>query len=209
MCSSDLPVALLDVLREAHEAARANRQAEIDARAKARIPLDDSTNWQEVGELVARASLAHGERDSVKVASAARELVAATEGNAIEPIGDFVGDAALDGIVVTMQIVDDATRRLWNAQTQAAWIAIRDASKDADVMARRDAYDRLERAYEAVVLGVVAKLDGLAGLKATVAESMPALRLAGLLVPLYTAARHFLDLPPGKAVRCGLQPLST
>ena len=203
------PVALLDVLREAHEAARANRQAEIDARAKARIPLDDSTNWQEVGELVARASLAHGERDSVKVASAARELVAATEGNAIEPIGDFVGDAALDGIVVTMQIVDDATRRLWNAQTQAAWIAIRDASKSADVMARREAYDRLERAYEAVVLGVVAKLDGLAGLKASVAESMPALRLAGLLVPLYTAARHFLDLPPGKAVRCGLQPLST
>ena len=203
------PVALLDVLREAHEAARANRQAEIDARVKARIPLDDSTNWQEVGELVSRASLAHGERDSAKVASAARELVAATDGNAIEPIGDFVGDAALDGIVVTMQIVDDATRRLWNAQTQAAWIAIRDASKSADVMARREAYDRLERAYEAVVLGVVAKLDGLAGLKASVAESMPALRLAGLLVPLYTAARHFLDLPPGKAVRCGLQPLST
>ena len=66
------PVALLDVLREAHEAARANRQAEIDARVKARIPLDDSTNWQEVGELVSRASLAHGERDSAKVASAAR-----------------------------------------------------------------------------------------------------------------------------------------
>ena len=140
------PVALLDVLREAHEAARASRQAEIDARTKARIPLDDSTNWQEVGELVSRASLAHGERDSAKVASAARELVAATDGNAIEPLGDFVGDAALDGIVVTMQIVDDATRRLWNAQTQAAWIAIRDASKTADVMARREAYDRLERA---------------------------------------------------------------
>lgn len=203
------PVALLDVLREAHEAARASRQSEIDARKKARVPLDDSTNWQEVGELVARASLAHGERDAPKVAAAARELAAATEGNAIEPLGDFVPPDGLDGIVVTMQVVDDATRRLWTAQTQAAWMSIRDASKGDDVMARREAYDRLERAYETTVVGVVAKLDGLAGLKPTVAESMPALRLAGLLLPLYTAARHFLELPPGKAVRCGLQPLST
>jgi hypothetical protein len=38
---------------------------------------------------------------------------------------------------------------------------------------------------------------------------MPGLVLAGLLTPLYSAARHFLELPPGKAVRCGLPPLST
>lgn len=203
------PVALQAVLREAHDEARKARQVEIDARVKARIPLDDSTNWQDVGELVARASLAHGERDSAKVAAAARELAAATDGNALAPLGDFVPPEGIDGIVVTMQIVDDATRRLWTAQTQAAWLAIRDASKTDDVMARREAYDRLERAYETTVVGVVAKLDGLQGLKSTVAESMPALRLAGLLVPLYTAARHFLDLPPGKALRCGQQPPST
>lgn len=203
------PVALLSVLREAHEAARATRQAEIDARKKARVPLDDSTNWQEVGEAVARASLAHGERDSAKVAAAARELVVATDGNAIEPLGDFMPDPDLDGIVVTMRVVDDATRRLWNAQTQAAWIGVRGALAGEDVVARRAAYDRLEAVYEAVILGVVAKLDGLQGLRDTVAESMPALRLAGLLVPLYTAARHFLELPSGKALRCGLQQPST
>jgi hypothetical protein len=203
------PVALLSVLREAHEAARATRQAEIDARKKARVPLDDSTNWQEVGEAVARASLAHGERDSAKVAAAARELVVATDGNAIEPLGDFVPDPDLDGIIVTMRVVDDATRRLWNAQTQAAWIGVRGALAGDDVVARRAAYDRLEAVYESVILGVVAKLDGLQGLRDTVAESMPALRLAGLLVPLYTAARHFLELPPGKALRCGLQQPST
>lgn len=203
------PVALLSVLREAHEAARASRQAEIDARKKARVPLDDSTNWQEVGEAVARASLAHGARDSVAVAAAARDLVAFTDGNALEALGDFVPDPDLNGIVVTMRIVDDATRRLWAAQTQAAWMAIRDAVKLDDVIARRDAYARLEAVYEAVVVGVVAKLEGLQGLRDSVAESMPALRLAGLLVPLHGAARYFLELPPGKAVRCGLQPLST
>jgi hypothetical protein len=203
------PVALLFVLREAHDAARAARQAEIDARVKARVPLDDSTNWQEAGEAIARASLAHGDRDSGKVAAAARDLLAHTENNAIEPLGEFVADHDLDGIVMTMRVVDDATRRLWNAQTQAAWLGIRNAMRGDDVVARREAYDRLERAYETVVVGVVAKLDGLAGLRDTVADSMPALRLAGLLVPLYTAARHFLELPPGKALRCGLLPPST
>lgn len=203
------PAPLQSILREAHDEARKARQAEIDARAKARIPLDDSTVWPEVEEAVSAVSLAHGARDSIKVAEHARRLVALTEGNALEAIGDYVPSPELDGIVVTMQIVDDATRRLWNAQTQAAWMAIRDASKGDDVMVRREAYDRLERAYEATVVGVVAKLDGLAGLKSTVAESMPALRLAGLLLPLYTAARHFLDLPPGKALRCGQQPPST
>jgi hypothetical protein len=203
------PVALLSVLREAHTAARAARQAEIDARVKARVPLDDSTNWQEASEAIARASLAHGDRDGHKVAAAARDLLSHTENNALEPLGDFVVDHDLDGIVMTMRVVDDATRRLWIAQTQAAWLGIRNAMRGDDVVARREAYDRLERAYETVVVGVVAKLDGLAGLRDTVADSMPALRLAGLLVPLYTAARHFLELPPGKALRCGLLPPST
>jgi len=203
------PVALLSVLREAHEAARASRQSEIDARKKARVPLDDSTDWQEVAEAVARASLAHGERNSVAVAAAARELVAATEGNALEPLGEYQPDPDLDGIVVTMRIVDDATRRLWAAKTQAAWMAIRAALAGDDVIARRDAYARLEGVYEEVIAGTVARLDGLQGLRDSMAESMPALRLAGLLVPLHAAARHFLELPPGKALRCGQQPPST
>ena len=203
------PAPLQAVLREAHDAARASRQGEIDARTKARIPLDDSTRWPDVEEAVSAASLAHGARDSAKVAEHARRLVALTEGNALEPLPPYEPAPELDGIVVTMRVVDDATRRLWVAKTQAAWMAIRDAVKHDDVMARREAYDRLEAVYEEVIIGVVAKLDGLQGLRDTVAESMPALRLAGLLVPLHTAARHFLELPPGKALRCGQQPPST
>jgi hypothetical protein len=195
-------------LREAHDAARVSRQAEIDARQKARIPLDDSTRWPDVEEAVSAVSLAHGARDSVKVAEHARRLLALTDGNAIGPLGDYQPDPELDGIMLTMRVVDDATRRLWTAKTQAAWMSIRSSLKTDDVMTRREAYDRLEAVYEEVIVGVVAKLDGLQGLKATVAESMPALRLAGLLVPLHTAARYFLELPPGKALRCGQQPPS-
>jgi hypothetical protein len=60
-----------------------------------------------------------------------------------------------------------------------------------------------------VVSAIVVEVAGVEGMKATVAESMPGLTLAGLLAPLYQAARHFLELPVGKAVRCGLPPLST
>lgn len=197
------PAPLQAVLREAHDEARKARQAEIDARTKARIPLDDSTRWPDVEEAVSAVSLAHGARDGAKVAEHARRLVALTEGNALEALAPYEPAPELDGIVVTMRVVDDATRRLWTAKTQAAWMAIRDAVKHDDVMARREAYDRLEAVYEEVIVGVVAKLDGLQGMRDTIAESMPALRLAGLLVPLHTAARYFLELPPGKALRCG------
>jgi hypothetical protein len=203
------PAPLQSILREAHDAARASRQVEIDARTKARIPLDDNTRWPDVEEAISATSLAHGARDSVKVAEHARRVVALAEGNALEPLPPYEPSPDVEGIIVTMRIVDDATRRLWTAQTQAAWLAIRDAAKTDDIMARRDAYDRLERVYEEVVCGVVAKLDGLQGLRDSVADSMPALRLAGLLVPLYTAARHFLELPPGKALRCGQPAPST
>lgn len=203
------PVELQSVLREAHEEARKARQTEIDARNKARIPLDDSTRWPDVEEAISGLSLAHGARDSLRVAEHARRVLGLVEGNALEPLPEYEPNPELDGIVVTMRIVDDATRRLWSAKTQAAWIAIRDAARAEDALARRDAYARLETVYIEVVCGVVAKLDGVQGMRDTMAESMPGLLLAGLLVPLHTAARHFLELPAKKALRCGLPPQST
>ena len=203
------PVALQDVLREAHEAFREARQKQIEARQKKRVPLDDSTDWQAVAEAVASVSLAHGERDSVKVGRHARELVELVDGNTLEVVGPYKPDPALDGIVVTMQVVDDATRRMWNAETQAAWMAIRAARVADDAVKAQQALNGLDATAAKVVAGVVVKIEGVEGLKATVAESMPGLILAGLLTPLYTAARHFLELPAPKAVRCGLPPLST
>jgi putative component of toxin-antitoxin plasmid stabilization module len=204
------PVALQSVLREAHDALRDARARQIEARKKRRVPLDDSTDWQAVGEGVASVSLAHGERDSAAVAKAARELVEMTEGHALEPIGDYEPDAALDGIIVTMAVVADADRRMWSAETAAAWDRVRAARLSGDTIAAQCALNDLDTIAAKVVGAVVVDISGAVDLEGkTVVEAMPALVLAGLLAPLYQAARYFLDLPAPKAVRCGLPPQST
>lgn len=198
-----LPVALTDVLREAHEVTRDARTKEIDARKAKRIPLDDSTNWQEVGEAIAAASLAHGERDTAKVAEAARLLSLHTEGNALEVVPPYEAPPELAGIVCTFRMVADRDRRAWAARLTAAWRRYRDALMADDPIALRDADEAITEVYEAQVAACVAKLDGVQGLKDSVADSLPGLRLAGLLLPLQRAVSHFLSLPPGKALRCG------
>jgi hypothetical protein len=162
-----------------------------------------------VTEAVARVSVALSERDSAKIAREARALAEATDGNALEEVGPYEPDPALDGIVIMMQVVSDSDRRRWNAETQAQWQRVRECRIAGDLVAAQEALIALDDIAAKVVGAVVIEVRGVEGLKATVAESMPGLVLAGLLAPLYTAARHFLELPPGKAVRCGLPPLST
>lgn len=203
------PVPLQDVLREAHEAFREARKLQIEQRRKRRVPLDDSTDWLEAKAAADRVSAAVTERDTSKVSREARALAEMTDGNAIEEVGPYEPDPAVDGIVVTMQVVADADRRLWTAETQAAWSRLKEARIAGDHVAAQKALNDMDAVAARVVSAVVVELQGIEGLKATIAESMPGLVLAGLLAPLYAAARHFLELPVGKAVRCGLPPLST
>ena len=203
------PVPLQDVLREAHEAFREARRLQIEQRRKRRVPLDDSTDWKQVTEYVARVSAALREHDTRQMARDARALAEMTDGNALEEVHPYEPDPAVDGIVVTMQVVADADRRLWTAETQAAWSRLKEARVAGDHVAAQQALNTMDAVAARVVSAVVVELQGVEGLKATIAESMPGLVLAGLLAPLYAAARHFLELPVGKAVRCGLPPLST
>ena len=203
------PVALLSVLREAHEAARVERKAQIEARTKKRIPLDDTTDWQAVGEAIDAVAAAGKAKDSPSVALAARRIVEATEGNALEPIGDYEPSDALEGIVVTMQVVADAQRRMWSAEIQAQWAARRDALLLGNIVAGQEALNAIDVVAERMVSTVVVKIDGIDGMRDTVADSMPGLVSAGLLTPLFQAARHFLELPAPKALLCGQQQPST
>jgi len=203
------PVPLQDVLREAHESSRALRLAQIEGRKKRRVPLDDHTDWTQVADSVKRLSEAATARESPIVAKEARLLAELTEGNALEEIEPYEPAPELDGIVVTMQVVSDADRRNWSAETSAAWGRVKEARMAGDMVAMAAATNALDALAAKVAAAVVVEIQGIEGLKATVAESMPGLVLAGLLTPLYSAARHFLELPPGKAVRCGLPPLST
>ena len=203
------PVPLQDVLREAHDAFREARKLQIEQRRKRRVPLDDSTDWSEAKAAADRVSAAITERDTAKASREARSLAELTDGNALEEVGPYEPDSAVDGIVVTMQVVADADRRLWTAETQAAWSRLKEARIAGDHVAAQQALNSMDAVAARVVSAVVVELQGVEGLKATIAESMPGLVLAGLLAPLYAAARHFLELPVGKAVRCGLPPLST
>jgi hypothetical protein len=203
------PVPLQDVLREAHEAFREARKLQIEQRRKRRVPLDDSTDWLEAKAAADRVSAAVTERDTAKVSREARALAELTDGNAIEEVGPYEADPAVEGIVVTMQVVADADRRLWTAETQAAWSRLKEARIAGDHVAAQQSLNAMDAVAARVVSAVVVEMQGIEGLKATIAESMPGLVLAGLLAPLYSAARHFLELPPGKAVRCGLLLPST
>lgn len=203
------PVPLQDVLREAHEAFREARAKQIETRKKRRVPLDDTTDWDVVTEAVAATSVALSVRDSSKIARLCREMLEATEGNSLEEVGPYEPDPALEGIQITMQVVADADRRLWNAETQAQWARVRECRVAGDLVGAQAALNALDAIAAKVVAAVVVEVAGVEGMKASVAESMPGLVLAGLLAPLYQAARHFLELPVGKAVRCGLPPQST
>ena len=138
------PVPLQDVLREAHEAYRDARKAQIETRKKRRVPLDDSTDWAQVTEAVAGVSLALSERDSAKIAREARALAEMTDANALEEVGPYEPDPALDGIVVTMQVVADADRRLWNAETQAQWARVRECRVAGDLVGAQAALNALD-----------------------------------------------------------------
>ena len=204
------PVMLQDVLREAHNALRDQRTKQIEARQKKRVPLDDSTDWQAVIDKRDPLIEAIKARDTAKVYEKARAIAELVEGNALEPLPEYEADPALDGIVVTMAVVADADRRMWTAETAAAWDRVRLARMGNDPVAAQAALNQLDAIAGKVVAAVVVDVAGAVDLEGkSVADAMPGLVLAGLLAPLYTAARYFLDLPAPKAVRCGLPPQST
>lgn len=203
------PVALQSVLREAHKEAQDARQREISERTARRVPLDDATDWPEVAKVATTLTAAVDKRDAKAAAEAARLVLAHSDGNALAPLPDYEPVADLDGIVITLRMVADRDRRAWSARLTTAWRAYRDALIADDPMALRAADEAITSVYEDQVAACVAKLDGVQGLRDSMADNLPGLRLAGLLLPLQRAVAHFLSLPVGKALRCGQPAPST
>jgi hypothetical protein len=154
------PVLLQDILREAHEANRTARQTQIDGRRKRRVPLDDSTDWVAVGEARDSIIAAVAGQDSAKAATFARAIIEATDGNALEPLPEYVADPALDGIMVTMQVVADADRRMWTAETAACWERVTSSRVAGDVVATTKALVELDAIAGRVVSAVVVDVGG-------------------------------------------------
>lgn len=202
------PVRLLDVLREAHEAARKTRADELAARAKAGAPVDDETRWPVVSGIVAAIGDASGKQDSAALARLGADLQRATAGNALEPIGDFVGPEGVDDLVVVFRVVSAADRLNANARLGDAWQTVVALEREgAPMVDRRLADERVLQAQLSICRETIAEVRGV-DVPAD-ADVWEGLRLAGLLPWLLMAARHFLTLPPGKALRCGLPSSST
>jgi len=197
-------VRLLDVLRESHDAFRAGRVAEIEKRKKIGTPLDDTTKWGAVDDMMASLAASRVALNSVEVARIAGEILTATAGNAIIDPGEFKPDdfgIDLSGVEIVMQIVDEATALDWSAERVATWKAVRDAT---DIMSRRAASRAMDSLYERIVARVIVEVHGVDGLEPThLAENIAALSSTGLTGPLYSAAQAMLDLPAPKKLRCG------
>jgi hypothetical protein len=199
-------VSLQAILREAHDAGRAAVVAEIAARIRSNVPLDDSTDWRSVGFISEGLSAAIITHDTSAVNASARAIAGLVSGYTLADPGEYVDNDEIDGVSVTLRMCSDAQRRGWVARRASAWRAWRDATDDEG---KRSADERLCVLYEEMITVCLASVTGLQGMRSTLAESLPGLRLAGLLVPFHDAVRYFLELPPGKALRCGrLQPLT-
>lgn len=202
------PAPLVDILREAHELARAARAAELEARRKAGIPLDDSTAWPVVDGILGALDDAREKQDSAALARLGGDLVRATAGNALAEIGDFAAPEGIEGVSVVLQVISQAERLDLNAALGDAWAALLAAERaDALMLTKRAADEAVLVAQLAIVRRVVVDVRGLEVPDGC--DLWEGVRLAGLLPAFYQAARHFLTLPPGKALRCGLPSSST
>lgn len=202
------PASLRAVLEAAWEEGRRARLEEIAQRTKAGVPLDDETAWPVVDGIIASIAEAKAKADSAALARLAGELARATAGNAIADPGPFVAPDGLDGLTIVCEVISQAERLGLMATLADAWAALAELERaGASSSARRAADEAVVLAQLAICRRVIVTIGGIEVPDG--ADLWEGLRLAGLLGPLFTAARWFLTLPPGKALRCGLPSSST
>lgn len=203
------PVSLQAVLREKHEAERAETEKEVALRKARGVPLDDTTTWSSVRDELARLTSAVAVGDGLKTEAAARAIVGAVDGNTMTVPDAYVDDPDIEGVVVSFTMVSDAQRRDWSARLAVQFRGLREARLTGDEGGYARALDGLEKISSEQIVAVVATIAGVEGLKGTIAESIGGIALSPLFNPLVHAVRYFLKLPAGKALRCGRLAPST
>jgi hypothetical protein len=197
------PAPLRAVLEAAWSESRRARLEEIAQRTKAGVPLDDETAWPVVEGVVGGIVEAKAKADSAALARLAGDLIRATAGNALADPGDFVAPDGIEGLTVVCEVISQAERLGLMAALADAWAALAELERaGASSSARRAADEAVVLAQLAVCRRVIVQLGGVDVPDG--ADLWEGVRLAGLVGPLFTAARWFLTLPPGKALRCGL-----
>ena len=189
-------VSLQEVLREAHEAAQKERAAEIEQRAKNSIPLDDDTDWSAVAVAVA--------------AKKSAEVARLTSGHELAPIPDYVDVEGYGDVRCRFVAISEAKRRTLALAVAAAVDGVNEARAFSDVQALDDACAEADRARGAFVQAAVVGLD-VSGevLEVLTDDDVQALYVSGLLLAVYSAARDYQRLSPGKGTRFGSPAQST
>lgn len=204
-------VALVNVLREAHESFRASRNKQIEERKKKNIPLDDLTDWSFVDGL---KQMILKEDSSAALCQLGRDLIDATIGNEMKPIGEFKLPESLNGLDIRLRfkMISQADRRVFQAELNQVIESRRDALRSGDIVRSEKLFNEFERISFKLIEKVVESVSGIDGIENFRTDSeekrdqlIDALDAAGLSVPLYTACNYFLELPRKKALRCGVQ----
>ena len=151
-------------------------------------------------------------KDGPAVGVSAQTILHSTAGNALSDPGEFKAPEGIDleGIMVRFRVVTEGQRKKWTAAAAMAARAYRDALVAKDTVAMMSADEKIAEVYADCICAVLESIDGVDGLKPDLRDNVEAFRAVGLFSPLYRACDYFLELPPGKALRCGLpRPLTS
>lgn len=202
------PAPLRAVLEAAHNEVRKARLDDIAARTKAGIPLDDETAWPVVDGVVGAIVDAKAKQDSAALARLAGDLARATAGNAVVDPGEFAPPEGIGDVTITCAVISQAERLGLMATLTDGWSMLAECERvGASASARRVAEEAVLAAQVALCRTVIVEVGGVSVPEG--ADLWEGIRLAGLLGAFFSAARYFLQLPPGKALRCGLPSSST
>lgn len=201
-------VALVNVLKEAHESFRIARNKQIEERKKKNIPLDDDTNWVFVDQL---KQMILKEESSSALSQLGRDLIEATIGNELKVIGDFEEPEDIKEIKLKFKMISQSSRRIFQAELNQVLEARKDALRDGDSLQAAKLFNEFEKVSFRLIEQTVESISGVEGIDNFNTDSeekrdqlIDALDASGLAVHLYSACNYFLELPRKKALRCGV-----
>ena len=198
-------VSLQECLRQLHEEARAAQQREAATRAENSSSPTERIDWAKAREAASKAGAAL-EAESPGAFRMLEE--AAAHARVPQMLGEYVPSPEIEGISVRFRVLSEEQKQRMLSRVIRAHRSYLASLEAKDEDAQSLTLPEVNAARAAFVLAVVAEVRGLESRKGPIAsldsESIEAVRLSGLLAPLYECAVAFQVLDPKKALRFGL-----
>ena len=197
-------VSLQDARRDVWNARAKSVLAEIERRRAANVPLDDSTDWGKLSLTIDEAKAAAAKRDSPIARARLLDALSVVSGG-LSPMGDYVPDQRLDGVMVRLRKVPK--RLLAEVEGAISEIALASMSLPRESMRQRMLADvDAQEAQARLVAEAVAELHlpSAGPFSGPLdAAALEAIEDEGLLSDLYVVAREYQSLRPTERQRFG------